>query len=180
MTARFDVAVIGRAGDAAAGAADAACGLTADSDSGTAIVVTTGPLPGGVVAPPSRAAARLRDRLLARELEARAGGRIVWCAAGDTAQAARAAAVGVPVVLAICCARTDWTDELLADAAHVLVAGDAADPLVALVLLDLQERGLSAAVVMPPAGVRAGLTRLGLTAPTARRSLASPSARAAT
>ena len=74
MTARFDVAVIGRAGDAAAVAADAACGLAAGSASRTALVVTTGPLPRRRRRPPERrggAAARPAARAGARG----AGGR---------------------------------------------------------------------------------------------------------
>lgn len=179
MTRRFDVAVLGRAGDAAAVAAQAACALAAGSASRTAIVVVAGRLPPGPVARPGRGATRARDALLARGLDARGAGRIVWCVAGDPTEAFRATAVAVPAVLAVCRPRADWIDELLDDAEHALVAGDAADPLMALVLSDLEERGLCAAVVPPPAGVRAGLARLGLAGPLAWRAPAVPTMRAA-
>ena len=133
--------------------------------------MTTGPLPGGVVGHPGRAAARLRDRLRDRDLEARAAGRIVWCAAANAADGVRAAAAGEPAVLAVCRPRTDWVDELLAEAGHGLLAGDVDEPLTALVLDDLRGRGLRASVVPPPDGVRAGLALLGHVAPAAWRSL---------
>ncbi len=171
MTALFDVATLGRAGEAAALAGGAACVLAAGSTTRTALVVTAGPLPGGVLAHPVRSAARLRDRLRARDLEARASGRIVWCPAASAADGVRAAAVGGPTVLAVCRPRTDWVDELLAEAGHALIAGDAGEPVTALVRADLQGRGLRATVVPPPRGVRAGLALLGLATPAARRSL---------
>ncbi len=171
MTALFDVATLGRAREAAALAGGAACVLAAGSTSRTALVVTAGPLPGGVVAHPGRAAARLRDRLRARDLGARASGRIVWCPAASAADGVRAAAVGGPVVLAVCRPRTDWVDELLAQAAHALIAGAMGEPLTALVLADLRERSLHATVVPPADGVRAALALLGLAAPAAWRSL---------
>lgn len=162
MTPAFDVIVLGRARAAAVVAAEAACGLAARASSRTAIVVTAGPPPGVAASTALPAALRARDRLRARDLDARASGRLVWCAVPDSHAADRAAGVGLPVVLAVCGPRTAWTDELLAEAGGVLLAGDPADPVTELALEDLRARGLHVTVVAPPAGVRAGLARLGL------------------
>ena len=75
----------------------------------------------------------------------------------------------VPVVLAVCGPREPWVEPLLDDAAIVLVAGEADDPLTALALAALDARGLAAAAVAAPAGVGAVLARIGLGAPSAWR-----------
>lgn len=171
MTATFDVAVLGRMRDAATVAAGAGCVLAARADARAALVVTAGRAPAGLAARATPAAARLRERLAARDLAARAGGRLVWCGVDGAPAALRAAAAGVPTILAVCGPREDWLDGLLAEAGLVLVVGAPADPLTALVLGGLRDRGVRATAVPAPEGVRAGLARLGVGAPGAWRSL---------
>ncbi len=67
-----------------------------------------------------------------------------------------------PVVLAVCGPRAAWVEPLIDDAALVLVAGDAGDPLTALAVSGLQARGLAAASVAAPEGLGAVLARIGL------------------
>ncbi len=167
---RFDVAVVGRARDVTAVAAAAASALAARSASRAALVVGVGERYAGGAGPATAPARRLRDRVAARDLEARARGRIVWCAihvgaADASAVACRAAAVGGPVVLAVCGPRAPWVEPLLDDAALVLVAGEAADPLTALAVAGLHARGLRAASVVAPEGLGAVLARIGLGSP---------------
>ncbi len=130
---RFDVAVVGRARDVVAVAAGVAGALASRSSSRAALVVGTGDRHGRAAGPSTSQARRLRERLAARDLDARASGRIVWCAIGagaldPVAAAGRAAAVGVPVVLAVCGARAPWVEPLLDQSAIVLVAGRRGGP----------------------------------------------------
>ncbi len=164
MSARFDVAVVGRAGDTAAVAAGAACALARRAPGHTALVVCCGD-PGATFGPATAAARRLCGRLRGRGLDARATGRIVWCAAGDedpAGEAGRAAAVGGPVVLAMCGPRAEWVEPLLEDAGVVLVAGREEDPLTALALSALHERRIAAVAVLPPDGAGGVLARTGI------------------
>jgi len=167
---RFDVAVVGRPRDVMAVAAAAASALAARSASRAALVVGAGERHTAGAGPATAPARRLRERVAARDLQARARGRIVWCAvdagADDpSAAACRAAAVGGPVVLAVCGPREAWVEPLLGDAALVLVAGDAADPLTALAVAGLHQRGLAATSVAAPDGLGAVLARIGLGGP---------------
>lgn len=172
MTVRFDIAVLGRAREAAPVAAGAGAVLAGQTEGRAALVVAIGGRDGDVVVGrPSRAAARLCDRLTARDLAARAAGRVVWCAVDDAADVARAAAVGAPTVLAICRPREAWQDGLLDEAGLVLVVGETADPLTELVLADLDGRGLAAAVVPAPDGLGSLLARLGVGTTAVRRAL---------
>lgn len=173
MSARFEVAVVGRVRDAAAVAAGAACVLASRSASRTALVVGTGEILRGPSAPATAPARRLRERLCARDLDARASGRIVWCVVAGAdrgADAARAAAVGGPVVFAVCGPREPWVESLLEESGLVLVAGDDEDPLTVLALEGLRARGLRAAAAAAPEGAGALLARIGLGGPTAWRS----------
>jgi len=167
---RFDVAVVGRSRDVTAVAAAAASALAARSATRAALVVGVGERHVGGAGPATAPARRLRERVAARDLEARARGRIVWCAidigeSDASADACRAAAVGGPVVLAVCGPRDAWVEPLLEDAALVLVAGAAADPLTALAVAGLDARGLVAASVAAPDGLGAVLARIGLGSP---------------
>jgi hypothetical protein len=167
---RFDVAVVGRAGDVTAVAAAAASALAARSASRAALVVGTGEPHSGATGPATGPARRLRERAAARDLDARARGRIVWCAVDadeddPSAAACRAAAVGGPVVLAVCGPRAAWVEPLLDDAALVVVAGDAGDPLTALAVAGLHARGLAATSVAAPEGLAGVLARIGLGSP---------------
>ena len=167
---RFDVAVVGRSRDVTAVAAAAASALAARSASRAALVVAAGERHSGGAGPATAPARRLRERVAARDLQARARGRIVWCAidAGavdPSGSAYRAAAVGAPVVLAVCGPRAAWVELLLDDAALVLVAGEAADPLTALAVAGLHARGLAATGVAAPEGLGAVLARIGLGSP---------------
>ena len=167
---RFDVAVVGRARDVAAVAAASASALAARSSTRAALVVGAGDRHTGAAGPATAPARRLRERVSARDLDARARGRIVWCAVDRGAEdpsvaACRAAAVGGPVVLAVCGPRAAWVEPLLQEAALVIVAGDAADPLTALALGGLRARGVAATSVTAPEGLGAVLARLGLGSP---------------
>jgi len=167
---RFDIAVVGRAGDVTAVAAAAASALAARSASRAALVVGAGDRHSGAAGPATAPARRLRERVAARDLQARARGRIVWCAidAGSddpSGAACRAAAVGGPVVLAVCGPRAAWVEPLLEDAAVVLVAGETVDPLTALAVAGLHARGLAATSVAAPEGLGAVLARIGLGSP---------------
>jgi len=167
---RFDVAVVGPAGAVAAVAAAAAGALAARSSTRAALVVGAGERQAGASGPATRPARRLRERLAARDLDARARGRIVWCtvdagAEDPTVGALRAAAIGGPVVLAVCGPRVAWVEPLLDEAALVVVAGADSDPLTELAMAGLRARGLDAASVPAPDGLGAVLARLGLGSP---------------
>jgi hypothetical protein len=167
---RFDVAVVGRSRDVAGVAAAAASALAARSAARAALVVGAGERYSGSAGPATAPARRLRERVAARDLRAQARGRIVWCAIDEGAEdpfaaACRAAAVGGPVVLAVCGPRADWVEPLLGDAALVIVAGEVADPLTALAVAGLHERGVVATSVAAPEGLGAVLARIGLGGP---------------
>jgi hypothetical protein len=181
----FDVAVVGRAADVAVVAAATASALAARSASRAALVVGVGERRPGAAGPATAPARRLRDRVAARDLEARARGRIVWCAVDECAAdptggayRAAAAAVGGPVVLAVCGPRAGWVEPLLDEAATVLVAGATDDPLTALAIGGLRARGLDAASIAAPDGLGAVLARIGLGRPGAWRD-ANPGAQSA-
>ena len=168
MNARFDVAVVGRARDVAAVAAAVGLELAARSDPRAALVIAAGGGRCSGIAPGTAPARRLRERLRARDLQARSAGRLVWCAVDgeDVAeQVERAAAVGGPVVLAVCGPREPWVEPLLEDAELVLVAGGEADPLTLLALAGLRARGLASASSAAPEGAGAAFARAGLGAP---------------
>ena len=167
---RFDVAVVGRAADVTAVAAAAASALAARSASRAALVVGVGERHPGASGPATAPARRLRDRVVARDLDARARGRIVWCAVAAGAAdphgaACRATAGGGPVVRAVCGPRADWVEPLLGEASVILVAGDVADPLTGLAVAGLHARGLEATGVAAPEGLGAVLARVGLGRP---------------
>lgn len=156
-----DVAVVGRARDAEILAASAGAALAARAPSRAAVVVRTATGAARRLAPPTRHASRLRERLAARELEAVASGRVVWCAAASGRDVLRAA-VGSPVVLAVCGTREPWIEPLLDEAGLVLVTGDEHDPVVGLALEELRERAIPASSLPAPEGVAAMLRRSGL------------------
>lgn len=165
-----DVAVVGRARDAEILAASAGAALAARAPSRAAVVVRTATGAARRLAPPTRHASRLRERLAARELEAVASGRVVWCAAASGRDVLRAA-VGSPVVLAVCGTREPWIEPLLDEAGLVLVAGDEHDAVVQLALEGLRERAVPAAASGVPAGAAALLGRSGLWPDPALRAL---------
>jgi hypothetical protein len=171
VNALFDLAVLGRVDDVAAVAGAAGRLLASRSPSRSALVVTVGPSGAGprVAAAPASAAARgLRSRLDARDLPARAAGRIVWCCLGGSgarADARRAAATGAPAILAVCVARPTWIESLLDDTELILVASAPGDPVTAIVLAGLERRGLRSAAVEPPSGLGAVIARAGLRGP---------------
>lgn len=170
MSGYVDVAVVGRARHSEALAASAASVLAPAAGSRSAVVVRTGAGGARRLAPPTRHASRLRERLLARGLEPVASGRVVWCAA-SSARDVSLAAVGSPVVLAVCGPREPWIEPLLDEAGLVLVAGEEHDTVVQLALEELRERAIPAAASSPPAGATALLGRSGVWPDPALRAL---------
>ncbi len=116
--------------------------------------------------PSTPAARRLRARLRARDLDARAAGRIVWASVGDGDDPAagiyRAArwtrrSCSPSAVRASRGSSRCWTTRRSSSS-----PGRPDDPLAALALDALDARGLPAAVVLAPAGLGAVLARAGL------------------
>lgn len=161
MTGRVDVAVVGRAREAELLAACTASALAAGEGQRAAVVVRAGGGSSRRLVPPTRQAAWLRERLVARELEPVASGRVVWCS-GASAHDLSRASVGAPVVLAVCGPREPWIEPLLDEAGLALVAGASEDTVVQLALEELRERAIPAASVPAPNGATSLLGRSGL------------------
>lgn len=161
MNGRIDVAVLGRAREVEIVAASAAVALAVGAGPRAAVVLDTRDGRVRRLAPPTPHAARLRDRLVSRELGAVASGRAVWCAASSERDVSLAAACA-PAVLAVCGPREPWIEPLLDEAGLVLVTGDEHDPVVGLALEELRERAIPASSLPAPEGVAAMLRRSGL------------------
>lgn len=134
-----------------------------------------------VEVPPTAAARRLARSLAARELAARASGRLVAVTLADDAAVAAgqigrasAAAGGAPVVTALCAPRHDAFDALLAEQDAVVVAAASEPPaLVRLATEALADAGARALTVPGLSAVAAAAAHAGLCAvPSARRALA--------
>jgi hypothetical protein len=166
VTAMFEVAVLGGARESTALAGAAGSLLAAGAAARSAVVLVAGSLGGAATpAPATPAARRLGARLQARDLSARAAGRVVWCTIDAAGAARRAAGTGAPVVLAVCAARPAWVEPLLEEAGVALVAGAVEDPVTLLAIAGLERRGIRAEPVAAPLGIGAVLGRLGAPAP---------------
>jgi hypothetical protein len=161
VSGRVDIAVVGRAREVETVAAAVASVLACRARERASVAVRAGGRCPRRLAPPTRGAARLRDRLSARGLEPVASGRFVWSAAGSPREISRAA-VGAPVVLAVCCPREPWLEPLLDEARLVLVAGSRDEAVVELALEELCERAIPCAPASAPEGAASLLARSGL------------------
>lgn len=161
----FDVAVVGRVQDVSRAAAAAAYALAAQSEERTALIVCVGEAPRPPALGAVIAARRLRDRLCARDIDAWAAGRLVRCCAAGRSTAEQAAAAAGSVVLAVCGPRPAWAEPLLDEAGTVLVVGSEAEPLTAIALAGLWDRGLQARAVVAPDGLSSRLWQLGIGTP---------------
>jgi hypothetical protein len=161
VSGRVDIAVLGRVHEVETVAAGAASVLASGARERAAVVARAGGGRPRRLAPPTRGAARLRDRLSARGLEPAASGRVVWSAA-DSPRELSSAAVGAPVVLAVCCSREPWLEPLLDEARLVLVAGSCGEAVVELALEELRARAIPCAPAPVPEGAASLLARSGL------------------
>jgi hypothetical protein len=161
-------AVLGPAAGAVPAAAALASSLRATHGGAAAVVATWtpehgAPSPRGPAAP---AAARTAARLTARGLQSTAHGRLAWLPLDDHVVAAAvgarrtAAALDVPLVLALAGPRCDIVEGLLAEQDLVLVV--AAEPDGPMARLAVASCPCAATAALPPCGVRRALALAGL------------------
>ncbi|CAB4919561.1 unannotated protein [freshwater metagenome] len=168
MSGEFAVAVVGPPAAAQSAAAAVALALPRDPGGATALVLTFGADPpalaaSGLALPAAR---RLAAHLASWDVPGAAAGRLVWAALSQDAPAAQArrAAAAAPgsCVLALCGARSDVGESLLALAAVVYIVGAEEDPACRLALDALRRDGARAAALELPPGLAATAARLGI------------------
>jgi len=162
-------AVLGPVAGAVPAAAALALSLRASHGGAAAVVATWTPERGGAPSPrgpAAPAAARTAARLTARGLRCTAHGRLAWLPLDDHVVAAAvgarraAAALDVPLVLALAGPRCDVVEGLLAEQDLVLVV--AADPDGPMARLAAANCPCAATAALPPCGVRRALALAGL------------------